>query len=174
MITADYIRSNEYVDQTFGVAGVDVGVGGHRFQDVALSYELGQQRRLSGIVTARHGGFFGGTKTTIGFGRRTGLSGGRLEITPRLSFEPGVSLNWITLPAGRVTTTLVTTRTTFTLTPFLFASALVQYNSAANDASANVACAGSISPGSELFVVLHEQRRHARPQPPLPRCTTAP
>ena len=158
VITADYVRSNEYVDQTFGVAGVDVGVGGHRFQDVTLSYELGQQRRLSGIVTARHGGFFGGTKTTIGFGRRTGLSGGRLEITPRLSFEPGVSLNWITLPAGKVTTTLVTTRTTFTLTPFLFASALLQYNSAANDASANVRLRWEYQPGSELFVVYNEQR----------------
>ena len=158
VITADYVRSNEYVDQTFDVAGVGVGVGGHRFQDVTLSYELGQQRRLSGIVTAQHGGFFGGTKTTIGFGRRTGLSGGRLEITPRLSFEPGVSLNWIALPAGKVTTTLVTTRTTFTLTPFLFASALVQYNSAANDASANVRLRWEYQPGSELFVVYNEQR----------------
>ena len=157
-ITADYVRSNEYVDQAYPVAGVEVGVGGYRFQDIQLSYAMGPQRKFSGMVTAQHGGFFGGTKTTIGFGRRQGLSGGRLEITPRVSFEPGVSLNWIRIPAGEVMTTLVTTRTTFTMTPFLFASALVQYNSAINDASANVRLRWEYQPGSELFIVYNEQR----------------
>ena len=158
VLMADYIRSNEYVDRVFDVAGVDVGVGGYRFQDTMLTYELGQQRRFSGMVTFQRGGFFGGRKTTIGFGRRTGLSGGRLAITPRVSFEPGVSLNWIELPAGKVTTTLITTRTTYTPTPFLFVSALVQYNSAANDASANVRLRWEYQPGSELFIVYNEQR----------------
>ena len=160
-VQVDYLRSNEYVDQPYDVArveGLEVGAGGYRFQDVQVGYELGQQRRFSGVVTAQHGGFFGGTKTTIGFGRRQGLSGGRLEITPRVSFEPGVSLNWISIPAGDVMTTLVTTRTTFTMTPFLFASALVQYNSAANDASANVRLRWEYQPGSELFIVYNEQR----------------
>ncbi len=158
VLMADYIRSNEYVDRVYDVAGVDVGVGGYRFQDIMLTYELGQQRRFSGLVTAQHGGFFGGKKTTIGFGRRTGLSGGRLAITPRVSFEPGMSLNWIELPAGEVTTTLLTTRTTYTPTPFLFVSALVQYNAAANDASANVRLRWEYQPGSELFIVYNEQR----------------
>ena len=160
-IQVDYLRSNEYVDEPYDVArvrGLEVGTGGYRFQDVQVAYELGQQRRFSGMVTAQHGGFFGGTKTTIGFGRRRGLSGGRLAITPRVSFEPGASLNWIRIPAGEVMTTLVTTRTTFTMTPFLFASALVQYNSAANDVSANVRLRWEYQPGSELFIVYNEQR----------------
>ena len=125
-LQVDYIRSNEYVDRPYdvaGVAGLRVAAGGYRFQDVQVGYQLGQQRRFSGEVTAQHGGFFGGTKTTIGFGRRQGFSGGRLEITPRISFEPGLQLNWIDIPAGDVMATLVTTRTTVTFTPFLFASA---------------------------------------------------
>ena len=157
-IAADYVRSNEYVDQAYPVAGVEVGVGGYRFQDIQLSYELGPQRKFSGNVAVQHGGFFGGTKTTIGYGTGRGLGRGRLEISPRVSIEPGVSLNWIKLPAGEVTTALVTTRTTFTLTPFLFASALVQYNSAINDASANVRLRWEYQPGSELFIVYNEQR----------------
>ncbi len=160
-LQVDYIRSNEYVDRPYdvaGVAGLQVGAGGYRFQDVQVGYQLGQQRRFSGEVTAQHGGFFGGTKTTIGFGRRQGFSGGRLEITPRVSFEPGVQLNWISIPAGDVMATLVTTRTTVTFTPFLFASALVQYNSAANNASANVRLRWEYQPGSELFIVYNEQR----------------
>ena len=160
-VQVDYVRSNEYVDRPYnlaGVQGLQVGAGGYRFQDVQVAYELGQQRRFSGVVTAQHGGFFGGTKTTLGFGRRQGLSGGRLEITPRVSLEPGMSLNWISIPAGEVMTTLVTTRTTFTMTPFLFASALIQYNSAANDASANVRLRWEYQPGSELFIVYNEQR----------------
>ena len=69
-----------------------------------------------------------------------------------------MSLNWIDIPAGEVMTTLVTTRTTVTFTPFLFASALIQYNSAANDASANVRLRWEYQPGSELFIVYNEQR----------------
>ena len=157
----DYIRSNEYVDRPYdvaGVAGLAVGAGGYRFQDVQVGYELGQQRRFSGLAFVQHGGFFGGTKTTVGFGRGQGFSGGRLEITPRVSLEPGLQLNWIDIPAGDVMATLVTTRTTFTVTPFLFASALVQYNSAANNASANVRLRWEYQPGSELFIVYNEQR----------------
>ena len=157
-ITADYVRSNEYVDRAYGAAGVEIGVGRYRFQDVAVAYEMGRQRRFSGAVTAQHGGFFGGTKTTVEFGAGAGFARGRLEVTPRVSIEPSIALNRIALPAARVVTTLVTARTTFTPTPFLFVSALVQYNSAAGDTSANVRLRWEYRPGSELFVVYNEQR----------------
>ena len=158
-LTFDYTRNYEYLDRPFRIArAVAIPVGGYRFQDLLVSFELGRQRRFSGLVTAQHGGFFGGTKTSLGFGLGGGIAGGRLEITRQLSLEPGVSINRITLPQGRFTTNLVTTRTTYTVTPLMFFSALVQYNSGNNSIGANLRFRCEYQPGSELFVVYNEQR----------------
>ena len=158
-LTFDYTRNYEYLDRPFRIArDVAIPVGGYRFQDLLASFELGRQRRFSGLVTAQHGGFFGGTKTSLGFGLGGGISSGRLEITRQLSFEPGLSINRITLPQGRFTTNLVTTRTTYTVTPLMFFSALVQYNSANASLGANLRFRWEYQPGSELFVVYNEQR----------------
>ena len=44
------------------------------------------------------------------------------------------------------------------MTPLMFASALVQYNSSTNLVSANVRLRWEYRPGSELFVVYNEER----------------
>ena len=44
------------------------------------------------------------------------------------------------------------------MTPLMFASALVQYNSDARNGSANVRLRWEYRPGSELFVVYNEER----------------
>ena len=91
-------------------------------------------------------------KTTISISR------GRLNLTPQLSIEPSVSVNWVDLVEGSFTARLVGSRVTYTMTPKMFVSALLQYN-AANDAlAANVRLRWEYQPGSELFVVLNEQR----------------
>ena len=84
--------------EPFEPAGSDVRVpaGAYGFTDVYLSYWMGAQRRYSGSLSFQHGGFFNGEITALGY------SWGRVEITPRLSVEPGVSVNRIDLPAGCV------------------------------------------------------------------------
>jgi len=47
---------------------------------------------------------------------------------------------------------------TYTVTPFMFLAALVQYQSNRNVASANVRFRWEYQPGSELFVVYNEER----------------
>jgi hypothetical protein len=47
---------------------------------------------------------------------------------------------------------------TYTMTPFMFTSALLQYNSDARNVSANVRLRWEYRPGSELFVVYNEER----------------
>ena len=44
------------------------------------------------------------------------------------------------------------------MTPRMFASALLQYNSSANTVGSNVRLRWEYRPGSELFVVYNEQR----------------
>ena len=55
-------------------------------------------------------------------------------------------------------TALATTRTTYTMTPFMFVNALVQYNSSLNSLSTNIRLRWEYQPGSELFIVYNEQR----------------
>jgi hypothetical protein len=69
-----------------------------------------------------------------------------------------VSFNWLDLPAGSFTTKLLGSRVTYTLTPRLFASALLQYNSSSRTIGTNVRLRWEYAAGSELFIVLNEER----------------
>ena len=153
MFNLTHTDSYEFLKQPFRIApGVTIPVGGYAFQDTQVSYTLGPQRMLAGMVSVQRGSFFSGDKTTVGFSR------GRIELTPQLSVEPGVSFNRVDLPEGQFTTNLVTTRTTYTVTPLMFVSALLQYNLSADSLSTNVRLRWEYQPGSELFVVYNEQR----------------
>ena len=148
-----YNRSYEFLEQVFPIApGVTIPKGGYGFQDVQTSFTFGQQRRLSGRVSVQHGSFFSGDKTTVG------VNQGRLELTPQFSLEPSYSYNRVDLPEGLFATHLVRTRTTYTVTPLMFVSALVQYNSSNDSLSTNLRLRWEYSPGSELFVVYNEDR----------------
>ena len=163
----EYTRSYEFLEEPFAIASdVTIPVGGYQFQDVLASLEFGRQRKLSGTVSVQRGIFFSGSKTALGFGLGGGGSSGRLELTPQFSVEPGLSLNWIDLPEGQFTTKLVTTRTTYTFTPLMFVSALLQYNSSNDSVSANLRLRWEYQPGSELFVVYNEQRDTLTPRFP--------
>jgi len=152
----------EWLVRPFQIAsGVTIPVGGYAFQDFFASYAMGTQRRMSGTFTFQHGGFFGGHLTAIGYRR------GRIELTPQLSVEPGISLNRIDLPGGRFTATLATSRVTYTLTPRTFFGGLVQYNNSAESLSMNLRFRWEYSPGSELFIVYNDQRDTALRGMPL-------
>ncbi len=160
-----YTRNYEFLERPFRIASdVTIPVGGYGFEDVEISYTLGQPRPVSGRLSMQHGSFFGGEKTTVSFGFGGGFSGTRIELSPQLSVEPTVSLNRITLPEGRFTARLVTARTIYTVTPLMFVSALVQYNSSTNAMSTNLRMRWEYQPCSELFVVYSEQRDTLAPQ----------
>jgi len=52
------------------------------------------------------------------------------------------------------------------MTPWMFVSALLQYNSSRNSLGANVRFRWEYQPGSELFVVYNEQRDTLMPRFP--------
>jgi hypothetical protein len=157
----------DFLKQPFAIApGIVIPIGGYDFHNTRVGYNFGSQRRLSGNVAVEHGAFYDGTKTTLSVGGGSGgaFGVGRVELTPQLSLEPGLSLNWVDLPQGRFNTTLVTTRTTYTMTPLMFVSALVQYNSSNSTVSTNVRLRWEYQPGSELFVVYNEGRDTLTPR----------
>ena len=143
----------EFIPRPFEIAdGVMVPVGSYTQKIAYATFQFGQHRPVSGTVFTEGGAFYGGTR--VGFG----YAGGRVNLSPQLYFEPGLSVNRVELPFGNFTATLFSTRGTFTVTPMMFVSGLVQYNSSNHAVGANVRLRWEYTPGSELFVVYNEGR----------------
>ena len=132
--------------------GVTLPIGGYDFHTFRASYRFGAQRPVSGRITLQTGGLWSGDNTAVSLG------GGRIEVTPQFSLEPSVSLNWVDLPEGSFTTQLALARFTYTFTPRMFFSGLLQYSSGGDSFSTNLRFRWEYSPGSELFVVYSEDR----------------
>ena len=132
--------------------GVTIPVGGYDFRNFRASYRFGAQRPVSGQITVQTGGFWSGNNTAVS------LSRGRVEVTPQLSLEPSVLFNWVDLPEGSFTTQLARARFTYTFTPWMFFSGLLQYSSTGDSFSTNLRFRWQYSSGSELFVVYSEDR----------------
>ena len=157
-MTIDYTRDYEFIPKPFAIASsVTVPAGGYTNQNLITSYVIGSQHRLSGIVFFQQGSLYGGDKRTLGLGGGRD-SGGRIELTPQLALEPNFSLNWVTLPWGKFTTSVIAERMTYTISPRMFVSALTQYSSSNHTLSTNARFRWEYRPGSELFVVYSDGR----------------
>ena len=143
----------EFIPRPFRIApGVTLPVGGYDSASLQATYNFGRQRPISGRLSAERGTFFSGHKTTVG------VTGSRVSFSPQLSVEPSYSINWVDLDEGTFTTTLAGSRVIYTISPWMFTSALLQYSSGANVMSANVRLRWEYRPGSQLFVVYNEER----------------
>ena len=150
---ATYTNSYEFLPAPFRISrGVTLPVGAYDFNNIGVSYSGSTLRRLSGNVSVGHGTFYNGHKTVMG------VSGSRVNLSPRFSVEPSYSVNWVDLEQGSFTTQLLGSRVTYTPTPLMFLSAFLQYNSKSSAVSSNVRFRWEYRPGSELFVVYNEDR----------------
>ena len=131
--------------------GVTLPIGGYDFRNFRMNYRLGASRRVPASVYVSRGGFFSGERTIINVN-------GRVEVSPQLSFEPRVQVNWIDLPQGSFNTKLASTRVNYAMTTRLLVATLIQYNSNSDSISTNVRLRWEYQPGSDLFVVYSEGR----------------
>jgi hypothetical protein len=129
-----------------------IPVGGYHYNDVVMSYNMGQQRRLSGNISAQLGEYYNGSIRSISF------SSARFAILKQFSVEPRVSINHIELPDSSFTTRLFGARTDYGFSPRMFTSALLQYNSSDHTFSSNVRFRWEYRPGSEFFVVWTDEQ----------------
>jgi hypothetical protein len=157
-----YSTSFEFLPRPFPIArDVVLPIGEYDFDGVRVGYTFGQQRAMSGSVLVEHGTFYSGQRTAIGVSR------GKVNLTPQFSVEPTYSVNWVDLPEGSFTTHLLGSRVTYTVSPRMFTSALLQYNSGNHVVSANVRLRWEYRPGSEFFVVYNEERDTFAPRSPV-------
>jgi hypothetical protein len=154
---ADVQQNHERLRRTFQLTPADaIPVAGYDFRDLFVAYSMGEQRPVSGTWSVQWGQYFNGHIKAVVYQR------GRIALTPQLSIQPGLSINRIELPNARVTLNLATSRITYTVTPRMFVSGLIQYNSIASSLGANVRFRWEYQPGSELFFVYNDLRDTSR------------
>jgi hypothetical protein len=150
--SAEYTREFERLPDRFTIAsGVLVPAGGYTATTGRVSYTLGQQRRVSGRLSAATGTLYDGTKSELTYT-------GRWGVVPRFSVEPGLTLNWVQLPYGDFTARLLSARLTMTPSARMLISSLVQLNVDQQTTSSSVRLRWEYTGGSELFVVYSDGR----------------
>jgi hypothetical protein len=143
-----YTDTFERLVRPFAIApGIRLPIGGYNFHTWQLSYTGGQQRKISGAVVYEQGTFYDGDRQSIA------LNAARMQVTPQVSIEPSFSVNFVDLVEGSFTATVARSRLTYTLTPRMFVSGIVQYNSTGTSVGSNLRFRWEYKPGSELFVV---------------------
>jgi len=148
----EYTKTFEALPEEFEIAdGVILPVDTYRFQDVNFLYTFGAPRPVPSTISFRTGSFFNGDRQEATFK-------GRVELSPKFSVEPRLSLNWVDLPEGAFTTRLISARLNYTFTPRMFVSSLIQYNTSSDSLSSSVRFRWEYEPGSDFFVVYSEGR----------------
>jgi hypothetical protein len=143
----------EFLEQPFEISeGIIIPPGGYSYPELHVQYSFGAQRKASANLTFERGSFYNGTRSSLSTMRP------RVEITSRLSVEPGVTVDRVVLPEGRFTSLLTTTRTSYAFSPRSSLSALMQYNSSARTFSTNVRFRWEYEPGSDFFLVYSDGR----------------
>lgn len=151
-LAVEYSRNFEGLEAPFAVTtGITIPAGRYEFQQTKFLYSTSPQRPFSGTLTLNYGGFYSGTLKEVTWR-------GRVEFGPRFYAEPTVSINLFETPFGDGNANIISSRLTYTLTPRMFASALMQYQSATSSVSTNARFRWEYQPGSELFVVYSDGR----------------
>ncbi len=127
--------------------GIRLPVGEYNFHTTRLEYQAGQQRKVSGSIAYETGTFYNGDRQSIS------VSTARVQVTPQVSIEPSLQINWVDLVQGSFTAQVLRSRGTYTVTPRMFVSGIVQYNSSTRSVGSNLRFRWEYLPGSEIFVV---------------------
>ena len=147
MLFRSYTDNFERLVRPFAIAPtVTLPVGSYSFSTTRIGYVAGQQRRYSGEVVYEFGPFYNGDRKTVS------LNTGRIQVTPQVSLEPSFSVDWVNLREGTFTAKVVRNRATYTLTPRIYVSGIVQYNSTNASVGSNLRFRWEYRPGSEIFV----------------------
>ena len=151
-LTFTYRNDYEFVTTPFRISGGPLlPIGVYEFNEGQIQLNAGAQRRVSGRVTLTAGEFYSGHRKQFEYN-------GRVKVSSQLAFEPRLLTSRIALREGAFTTKLFGTRTTYTMTPRMFVSGLVQYNSSFNTLESNIRWRWEYQPGSDIYVVYTDAR----------------
>lgn len=146
-----YSNQFERIERLFRVTGVPIPAADYRFNEFSASYRSNQGRPLNGSVNVTAGGYYAGTRRSIG---------GEVQWRAhyRLMFEGSASHNAVRLPAGAFNADVFGGRIRVSYSTRLFGSAFVQYNSQSDQWVTNIRLNWIYAPLSDVFLVYQERR----------------
>jgi hypothetical protein len=148
----DVVQTYDAIVVPFLVAkDVLVEAGSYDYRISRAQYTFGTQRKVSGTAASRFGTFYGGDLRELSWRSR-------IEFSPQIYAEPTITWNDIQGPFGDGHNNLFSNRLTYTVSPRMFVSALVQYQSRTDSISTNARFRWEYQPGSELFIVYNDGR----------------
>ena len=151
-ITFYHREGGTRIDEAFDIAdSLPVPVGAY---DNGVDGFFGSTNPARSAVLTANGErerTFGGTLTRV----TTGLTvrGGK-----HLALAVDGTRSWVNVPSGALVADVVSTRVSWAFTTHLFINTLVQYNGLDQNVSANIRFQYIFRPGSDLFLVLNEDR----------------
>lgn len=143
----------ERIDRPFSAGGgVDVGIGEYAFREGELSWTTDAASRLAGSVRAGGGGFYGGTRHSLGVEAN-------LQANYRLSADLSLDWNGLELPgADPFTSSVYRVRIKYSFNASLFTTGYLQFNDAADQWVTNVRLNWIHAPLSHVYLVFLERR----------------
>ena len=157
----EYSREYELLPGGFAISpGVVVPAGGYADDTSRRSYTLGQQRRVSGRLSAATGSLYGGTRVRPHLQRPLGRGAALLD-RAEPDVQLGATCRTATSPRG-----CVSSRFTVTPSARMLISSLVQFNASAKTLSSSVRLRWEYTGGSELFVVYSDGRDSGKSRVP--------
>jgi len=149
-LTVDVAHDTDRLAVPWRLGNGIVPVGRYDWNTFTASYVSNASLRVSGSAGVQTGSYYSGDKTTLTAG---------LSVLPvsRLLAEMSYTRNRITLPAVPVyITNTVSTRVSYSFSPFLFAKGFIQYNDAKRQATVNLLLWYIYRPGSDFYIVYNQ------------------
>ncbi len=150
-LNLSYDNNFERLESPFTVYGNVIPVGDYRANTGSATFTSSRARPLSARLTVGGGDYWNGSRASV--------SGNVLwRASYRLNFGVDASHNDVSLPDGAFVTDVIGGRIQYFYSTALYASAYVQYNSAADLLVTNVRLTWIHAPLSDLFLVYTEHR----------------
>lgn len=149
-LTVDLLHDNDRLVAPWQLGNGYVATGRHSWDTFSASYVSNSSLRVAGTAAVQSGSYYSGDKTTLSAG---------LNLLPlaRLLVETSINRNLINLPLTTpYVTNTVSTRVSYSFSPWMFAKGFAQYNDAKKQATLNLLFWYIYRPGSDLYVVYNQ------------------
>lgn len=145
----------EELDRPFSPrAGTVIPVGGYTWNEGSASYGSSQARAFSGSVRLSGGGYYGGTRTTLGLETRW-------QPTAGFVLETSATHNGVDVQGDEFSADVYAARLKYALNTKLYFGAFVQFNAATDEMVSNLRAQLIHAPLSDLFLLYTERRSTA-------------
>jgi hypothetical protein len=150
-VNLSYTDRFERLSSPFTLSGTSIAAGDYSFGAGSARYSSSQGKELSGSVNVSGGGYFGGTRFSVG-------GSGRWQPSAGVTAEVGVSRNNLSVGGNDFSVDVYSGRLKYAVSTRLSFGAFVQVNADTDEMITNLRANFIHAPLSDLFLLYTERR----------------